>query len=66
MKPLEKLETNMYVCMPCKTLAIQINPEEEDVVEAEQLYSDGKTGPFKYIIPNYELCNINVIKYIFR
>ncbi|XP_008186333.1 uncharacterized protein LOC100568619 [Acyrthosiphon pisum] len=35
-KPLHKLETDMYVCIPCMNLATQINPEEEDVVEPEQ------------------------------
>jgi len=55
----------MYVCIPCMTLATQINPEEEDEVEAGQLDINGKTGPFKYTIPNYELY-INVIKYVFR
>jgi len=48
------------------TLATQINPEEEeDVVEAGQFDIDGKTGPFKYIIPNYKPY-ITVIKYVFR
>ncbi|XP_029345573.1 uncharacterized protein LOC100166730 [Acyrthosiphon pisum] len=31
-KPLHKLETDMYVCIPCMTLATQINPEEEEEV----------------------------------
>ncbi|XP_060857446.1 histone-lysine N-methyltransferase 2A-like [Metopolophium dirhodum] len=40
-KPLHKLETDMYVCIPCMTLATQINPEEEeDVVEAVQFDVD--------------------------
>ncbi|CAI6363822.1 unnamed protein product [Macrosiphum euphorbiae] len=34
-KPLHELNTGMYVCIPCMTLATQINPEEEEeVVEA--------------------------------
>lgn len=43
------------------TLATQINPEEEDVVETVQSDIEGKTGPLKNIISNYELY-INVIK----
>lgn len=37
------------------TLATQINPEEEEEEEAVQFYIEGKTGPLKYIISNYEL-----------
>lgn len=46
----------MYVCFPCLTLATRINPEEEeDIVGAVNDNADGKTGPLKYIIPNYQL-----------
>ncbi|KAL4092007.1 hypothetical protein QTP88_026592 [Uroleucon formosanum] len=40
-KPLHKLETDMYLCIPCMTLATQINPEE--VNEAAETIEAVKT-----------------------
>ncbi|KAL5238876.1 hypothetical protein ACI65C_006286 [Semiaphis heraclei] len=40
-KPLQKIATDMYVCIPCMTLATQINPEEEEgIVKAEKIDID--------------------------
>jgi len=47
---MQKLQTDVYVCIPCITLATQINSEEE---ESENDDIEGKTGQFKYIIRNY-------------
>jgi len=36
-------------------LATQINPEEEEIVKAENNDMNGNTGPFEYIITYYDL-----------
>jgi len=53
-KPLHKVEPDMYVCIPCMTLATQINQEEVEEV-AEVLGTKGNTRQFKCItiIINY-------------
>lgn len=35
-KPLHKFESDVYVCIPCMTLAAQVNPEEKDEVEVKE------------------------------
>lgn len=52
-KPLHKVEPDMYVCIPCMTLATQINQEEVEEV-AEVFDAKGNTRQFKCItIINY-------------
>jgi len=47
------MSTDIYLCIPCLALT-RINQEEE-IVKAEIIDIDGKTGLLKYIISNYKL-----------
>jgi len=52
---LHKLGKETYVCIPCASLATQINEEEKEEVDEAVVKTDieGTTEQFKYIIHIY-------------